>query len=99
MKQFILIILVIFNGFTLCAQESSCSQTISGEVRDKVSTDVLVDAIVVLSDENGTILQTQTIKEDGFFTFEIACETKYTLEGKKKEFTAESKTFTTTNHD
>jgi len=99
MKQFILIILVIFNGFTLCAQEPSCSQTISGEVRDKVSTDVLVDAIVVLSDENGTILQTQTIKEDGFFTFEIACETKYTLEGKKKEFTAESKTFTTTNQN
>ncbi len=98
MKQFLLTILIVLNGWALYAQEP-CSQTISGEVRDKVSTDVLVDAVVVLSDENGTILQTQTIKEDGFFTFTIACETKYTLEGKKEEFTAESKTFTTTNQN
>ncbi len=97
MKQFLLIFFIAFTVTTVCAQESDCNQTISGEVRDKISTDVLVDAEVTLSDENGTILQTQTIKDDGFFSFKIDCETKYTLKGMKEEFTAESKTFTTTN--
>ncbi len=99
MKQFLLTVLMTFNGFVLCAQETPCTQTISGEVRDKISTDVLVGAEVVLSDENGIALQTLTIKEDGFFSFKIACETKYILEGKKEEFTAESKAFTTTNQE
>ncbi len=98
MKQFLLILILTFAAVAVNAQDT-CNQTISGEVRDKISTDVLVDAEVVLIDENGTVLQTQTIKEDGFFSFTINCETKYTLEGKKEEFTAESKTFTTTDQN
>ncbi len=99
MRQFLFVVILAFSGVTASAQETGCSQTISGEVRDKISTDVLVGSEVTLSDENGAVLQTQTIKEDGFFSFSIACETKYTLKGMKEEFTAESKTFTTTNQD
>ena len=95
----LLTIIFIFNIFFINAQDkeevASCTQTLTGEVRDKITTDILAEAIVVLTDKDGNIIETQMVKEDGIFSFIIKCKTEYGLEGKKTEFTSESKTFTT----
>jgi len=99
-------VLAIFFVLNICfvyAQDkqdvSSCTQTLTGEVRDKITTDILSEAIVVLTDKVGTIIETQMVKEDGIFSFIVKCKTEYGLEGKKTEFTSESKTFTTDDKD
>ena len=100
MKQFSLIILLICASLTTFGQtEAQCTQTVTGEVRDGISTDVLVGAEVILTDQSGAIVDTQVIKEDGVFSFTIKCETAYKIEGIQEDYTAESKSFTTTNQD
>ncbi len=74
-----------------------CNQIVKGEVRDKNTTDLLQEAIVVLSDIDGNVLETQRVQDDATFSFKIKCETTYKLEGRKVDFTAESKDFTTTD--
>lgn len=74
-----------------------CLQVVTGEVRDKNTTDLLPGAEVVLSDKDGNVLQTTVVKDDATFSFEINCETEYKLEGKKLEYTPQIKTFTTSN--
>ena len=97
----VLAIFFVLNIFSVNAQDkqdlNACTQILSGEVRDKITTDVLPEAIVVLSDKNGNVIETQMVKEDGMFSFTIKCKTAYRLEGKKTDFTPESKTFTTDN--
>ena len=100
MKQFLLIILCITTSLSVLGQtETECTQTLSGEVRDGISTDVLVGAEVLLTDSSGAIVETQVIKEDGAFSFTIKCETAYKIEGIQEDYTSESKTFSTTNED
>jgi hypothetical protein len=92
MKQFLVIMLIICAGLTTFGQTKvACTQTVSGEVRDGISTDVLVGAEVILTDGSGAIVATQTIKEDGGFSFTIKCETEYKIEGIQEDYTAESK--------
>jgi len=74
-----------------------CNQIVMGEVRDKNTTDLLQEAIVVLSDKDGNVLETQRVQDNATFSFKIKCETTYKLEGRKVDFTAESKNFTTTD--
>lgn len=101
--RLVLAIFFILNIFFVYAQDnqdvSSCVQTLTGEVRDKISTDILPEAIVVLTDKDGNVIETQMVKEDGIFSFIVKCKTEYGLEGKKTEFTSESKTFTTDDND
>lgn len=100
MKQFSLIILFICTSLSIFGQvETNCTQTVSGELRDGISTDVLVGAEVILYDGSGDIVESQTIKEDGVFSFIITCETAYKIEGIQEDYTSESKTFTTTDED
>jgi len=99
----VLTIFFVLNIFFVYAQDkqdvSSCVQTLTGEVRDKITTDILPEAIVVLTDKDGNVIETQMVKEDGIFSFIVKCKTEYGLEGKKTEFTSESKTFTTDDKD
>jgi outer membrane protein OmpA-like peptidoglycan-associated protein len=74
-----------------------CLQVVNGEVRDRNTTDLLPGTEVVLSDKDGNVIETVITKEDATFTFEINCETEYKLEGKKANFTPQTKTFTTSN--
>jgi len=100
MKQFLLIILTICSSLAVFGQdETECTQTLSGEVRDGITTDVLTGAEVILTDGEGDIVETQTIKEDGAFSFTIKCGAAYKIEGIQEEYTAESKSFTSTNED
>jgi len=77
--------------------KQTCNQVVKGEVRDKNTSDLLPNAEVILSDNEGNILETQIVKEDATFSFSIKCETVYKLEGRKVDFTAEFKDFTTTD--
>jgi outer membrane protein OmpA-like peptidoglycan-associated protein len=77
--------------------EFKCKQLITGEVRDKNTTDLLPGTEVVLSDKDGNVLETQIVKEDAVFSFEVMCETEYKLEGKKTNYTPQAKGFTTDN--
>jgi len=84
---------------TVFGQDKECTQTLSGELRDGITTDVLVGAEVILTDGEGDIVETQTIKEDGAFSFTIKCGAAYKIEGIQEDYTAESKSFTSTNED
>ncbi len=77
--------------------EFKCKQLVTGEVRDKNTTDLLPGAEVVLSDEDGNKIESMTVGADGVFSFEVLCETVYKLEGKKINYTPQSKGFTTDN--
>ena len=77
--------------------EFKCVQVVKGEVRDKNTTDLLPGAEVILSDKDGNVLENTVVGDDGTFEFEINCETEYKLEGRKVEYTPQTKTFTTSN--
>ncbi len=74
-----------------------CYQVVKGVVRDKNTTDLLPDAVVVLRDKKGVVLKTRNVKEDATFSFKIKCETTYILEGRRADFTAELKDFITSD--
>jgi len=74
-----------------------CLQAVNGEVRDRNSGALLPGTEVVLSDKDDNVIETIIVKEDATFSFEINCETEYKLEGKKVDYTAQSKAFTTSN--
>jgi len=77
--------------------EFKCKQLVTGEVRDKNTTDLLPGAEVVLSDKDGNMIESMIVGGDGVFSFEVICETVYKLEGKKLNYTPQSKGFTTDN--
>ena len=77
--------------------EFTCLQVVTGEVRDKNTTNLLPGAEVVLSDKDGNMLESVVVGEDGVFRFEVTCESDYKLDGKKVEYTSQSKSFTTSN--
>jgi len=76
---------------------TQCYQVVKGEVRDRNTSELLPGAEVILSDNEGNVLETQLVKEDAAFSFEVNCTTIYKLEGKRADFTPESTSFTTTN--
>jgi len=101
-RYFFILSIIISNAQTEQTESSTESsvkvtrtQIVKGEVRDKNTDDLLPNAEVVLSDNEGNVLETQIVKEDATFSFKIKCETAYKLEGRKVDFTAESKDFTT----
>lgn len=103
-RTFFILSIIISNAQTEETESSietlvkvECSQVVKGEVKDKNTGDLLPDAEVILSDKDGYVLETQILKEDATFSFKIKCETVYKLEGRRVDFTAESKDFTTSD--
>ncbi|MBJ2176429.1 OmpA family protein [Aureibaculum sp. A20] len=74
-----------------------CLQMVTGDVRDKISTSLLAGSEVILSDKDGNVIETVIVKDDATFSFEVACETEFKLEGKKIGFAPQSISFTTSN--
>jgi len=74
-----------------------CQQLITGEVRDKSTTEIVVGAKVIIKDAEGNILESVIIDEEGTFEIPVNCETKYYLEGSKDGYTTQSKSITTSN--
>jgi outer membrane protein OmpA-like peptidoglycan-associated protein len=103
-NAFFILNVIILNAQTVQIKpntESSvqveCNQIVKGEIKNKYTNDLLPNAEVILSDKDGNVLETQIVKEDATFSFKIKCETAYKLEGRKLDFTAESKDFTTSD--
>jgi outer membrane protein OmpA-like peptidoglycan-associated protein len=74
-----------------------CQQLITGEVRDKSTTEIIVGANVTIKDAEGNIVESVEVDEEGVFAITVSCETLYYLEGSKEGYTKQSKAITTTN--
>ena len=72
-----------------------CRQLITGEVRDKNTTDIIRGAIVAIKDTEGNVVEEVVVGEDGVFELAAYCETTYQLEGSKEGYTSQKKTLTT----
>ena len=77
--------------------EFKCKQIITGEVRDKNTTEIIVGATMILKDSDKNEIENVVVEEDGVFSFYVDCETEYTLVGKKEGYTDQSKSLTTSN--
>lgn len=58
-----------------------CDQVISGVVRDKETQELLPGSLVVLNDKDGNKINEATVSEDASFSFELPCDTDFTLVG------------------
>ncbi len=74
-----------------------CKQLITGEVRDKNTTEIIKGANVSIKDAEGNLVQDVVVDDEGMFSIPVNCETEYILEGNKEGYTPQSKTFTTSN--
>lgn len=74
-----------------------CKQLITGEVRDKNTTEIIQGAKVSIKDAEGNIVEEVEVDEEGVFAIPVSCETAYTLEGSKEGYTTQRKALTTSN--
>lgn len=98
-KYLIKLVLSVFllKSMVLFAQaEPSYEQTLIGEIRDRISNTLLSNAKATLFDVEGNEIASQTVGENGIFTFGIECNKDYLLVANNEDYTAESKEFTTT---
>lgn len=95
----LLALIVLCNSFLLVAQitPSICVQTLKGEIRDKITNELLPNSIIVLSDQDGRVIESQFTKEDAQFLFKLECNKDHKIEGRKGEYTTEFKLFTTSD--
>ncbi len=77
--------------------EFKCKQLITGEVRDKNTTEIVEGAKVSIKDADGNIVEEVEVGEDGVFSLAVFCETEYILEGSKEGYTSQRKSLTTSN--
>jgi len=77
--------------------EFKCQQLITGEVRDKNTTEIVLGAKVLIKDTDGNIVEEVEVNEEGVFELTASCETEYTLEGSKEGYTTQRKSLTTSN--
>ena len=75
--------------------EFKCKQIITGEVRDKNTTEIIVGASMILKDADKNEVENIIVGEDGVFKFSVDCETAYTLVGEKDGYTPQTKSLTT----
>ena len=68
-----------------------CSQFIAGIIKDVTTQKPIAFGIVDLIDENGTLIESQTASEKAEFKFSVACETQYTVKGRKAGYQEDSK--------
>jgi outer membrane protein OmpA-like peptidoglycan-associated protein len=72
-----------------------CTQVITGEVRDKNTTEIIRGAVVSVKDTEGNLVKEVVVDEEGSFELPVYCDTAYKLEGKKQGYTTQSKSLTT----
>ena len=63
-----------------------CDQLISGVVRDKETEELLPGTLVVLNDKDGNKINEVVVSEDASFSFELPCDTDFTLVGTQPGF-------------
>ncbi len=70
---------------------SICVQTIKGTTRNLNTNDIIPGSTVKLVDEVGKIVAEVETGEDGYYEFEVDCDTKYTVIGTKEDFKEDQK--------
>ncbi|WP_179019273.1 OmpA family protein [Winogradskyella forsetii] len=76
-----------------------CDQQITGIAREHRTEIILSDVTVQLIDETGKILAEVVTTADGSYTFEIECNTIYTILGTKPDYQEDQHTITTSNEN
>ncbi|MEZ4858818.1 MAG: OmpA family protein [Flavobacteriaceae bacterium] len=75
----------------------NCYQSLTGEVRDEETDDLIVDAKVVLLDSDNNVLEETKSDINGKFAFDvIKCSTGYAIRTSKPNFSTAEKSFVTT---
>jgi outer membrane protein OmpA-like peptidoglycan-associated protein/tetratricopeptide (TPR) repeat protein len=75
----------------------NCRQSLSGEVRDKDTDDLIIDAKVVLLDSDNNVMEETKSDMNGAFSFDvIECSTGYAIRASKPDFSTAEKSFVTT---
>jgi len=64
----------------------SCQQIVSGVIRDQKTNNILSGATVSLYSHKNILLATYPTKEDGKFTFKLACRGNYRIEANKLDY-------------
>jgi outer membrane protein OmpA-like peptidoglycan-associated protein/Tol biopolymer transport system component len=84
-------------GFEQTAQLiKNCRQSLSGEVRDKDTDDLIGDAKVVLLDSDNNVMEETKSDMNGAFAFDvIECSTGYAIRASKPDFSTAEKSFVT----
>lgn len=70
-----------------------CKQLIAGVITDVDTKLPLENAVVSLQNSDKAVLQTVTTTQDGKFSFDVACETAYSVSASKEKYTKDSKSF------
>ena len=71
-----------------------CNQLAEGIVTDKSTGRRIPGALVLLFDSSGKEIDSQIVKEDARFTFDIDCESNYKVVGSKQNYSEDTKEFT-----
>jgi len=73
-----------------------CEQIVEGIVRDEETDEIIVGAKVTLLDEEGTVINSQMIGDDGAYKFEkLECEKEYLIRIEAEDYETVEERFTT----
>ena len=78
-------------------QKEPCLQTITGQVRDQMTNELIPNTVVSLRDKNGNPIQTLMATEKATFTFKVECGSTYKITASKESYNPQSKVFTTSD--
>jgi outer membrane protein OmpA-like peptidoglycan-associated protein len=70
-----------------------CNQVAEGIVTDKESGKRVSGALVLLLDKNGDEIDSQLVRQDAKFSFDVDCASNYKVVGSKELYSEDSKTF------
>ncbi len=76
-----------------------CDQFISGTVTDKLSKEIIADAIISVKDSTNTTIQTLKTNEQGVYEAKVPCNNTVTVTASKEGFVAKTETITTGDVD
>lgn len=72
-----------------------CEQVLTGVVKDKKTGTPIGNTVVVLFDENDKELGSKTTDDNGAFSFNVNCDTKYKIVAAKENYEKDEEIFTT----
>lgn len=93
------LLFLLQSSFFYAQEDNNCVQTLNGEIRDKVTDSLLQNARIVLKDAEGAIIAFKMADEQGKFSFDVDCDTDYTMKASMVDYTAEHKNFSTSNEN
>lgn len=72
-----------------------CKQLVEGYVKDLDTKEIVPGAIVALYDASNNEIESKVVGDEGYFAFEVGCETEFLIRGVKDTYIGDEKRFTT----